>query len=52
METPSWKNPEDLTERQAATLAGIAKTNAPLYRAYLLNRSNSGRSSSSRPSTP
>jgi transposase len=31
-----WKNPEDLTERQAATLAGIAKTNAPLYRAYLL----------------
>src|SRR5664280_2954920 len=30
-----WKNPEDLTERQAATLAGIAKTNAPLYRAYL-----------------
>ena len=31
-----WKNPEDLTERQTATLAGIAKTNAPLYRAYLL----------------
>jgi len=31
-----WKNPDDLTERQAATLAGIAKTNAPLYRAYLL----------------
>jgi transposase len=31
-----WKNPEDLTQRQAATLAGIAKTNAPLYRAYLL----------------
>ena len=31
-----WKNPEDLTERQAATLSGIAKTNAPLYRAYLL----------------
>jgi len=31
-----WKNPEDLTGRQAATLAGIAKTNAPLYRAYLL----------------
>lgn len=23
-------------ERQAATLSGIAKTNAPLYRAYLL----------------
>jgi len=31
-----WKNPDDLTERQAATLAGIAKTNVPLYRAYLL----------------
>jgi transposase len=31
-----WKNPEDLTQLQAATLAGIAKTNAPLYRAYLL----------------
>jgi len=31
-----WKNPEDLTQRQAATLAGIARTNAPLYRAYLL----------------
>src|SRR5664279_5624500 len=31
-----WKNPDDLTERQACTLAGIAKTNAPLYRAYLL----------------
>ena len=31
-----WKNPEDLTDRQTATLAGIAKTNAPLYRAYLL----------------
>ena len=31
-----WKNPEDLTQRQAATLAGIAQTNAPLYRAYLL----------------
>jgi Transposase len=31
-----WKNPEDLTERQAATLAGIAQTNAPLFRAYLL----------------
>ena len=30
-----WKNPGDLTDRQAATLAGIAKTNAPLYRAYL-----------------
>ncbi len=31
-----WKNPGDLTDRQVATLAGIAKTNAPLYRAYLL----------------
>src|SRR5664280_2025287 len=31
-----WKNPGDLTDRQACTLAGIAKTNAPLYRAYLL----------------
>ena len=31
-----WKNPDDLTERQSATLAGIAKTNAPLFRAYLL----------------
>ena len=31
-----WKNPGDLTERQAAKLAVIAKTNAPLYRAYLL----------------
>ena len=31
-----WKNPEDLTERQTATLAGIAETNAPLFRAYLL----------------
>jgi len=29
-----WKNPGDLTEGQAARLAGIAKTNAPLYRAY------------------
>lgn len=31
-----WKNPEDLTGRQAAKLAWIARTNAPLYRAYLL----------------
>jgi transposase len=31
-----WKNPEDLTERQQAKLADIAKTNQPLYRAYLL----------------
>lgn len=30
------KNPEDLTERQAAKLADIAKTNQRLYRAYLL----------------
>jgi len=31
-----WKNPEDLTERQQAKLASIAKTNQALYRAYLL----------------
>lgn len=31
-----WKNPEDLTTGQAAKLSTIAKTNAPLYRAYLL----------------
>jgi transposase len=31
-----WKNPEDLTRRQQAKLAAIAKTNSPLYRAYLL----------------
>ena len=31
-----WKNPEDLTERQGAKLASIAKTNQRLYRAYLL----------------
>ncbi|MGC8488947.1 MAG: ISL3 family transposase [Clostridia bacterium] len=31
-----WKNPEHLTDRQRATLAEIAKTNRPLYRAYLL----------------
>ena len=31
-----WKNPEDLTERQGATLATIATTNLRLYRAYLL----------------
>jgi transposase len=31
-----WKNPEDLTERQRQGLAAIAKTNEPLYRAYLL----------------
>jgi transposase len=31
-----WKNPHDLTERQQATLASIARTNQPLYRAYLL----------------
>jgi transposase len=30
------KNPENLTTRQAATLSIIAKTNEPLYRAYLL----------------
>lgn len=31
-----WKNPPDLTLRQKATLATIARTNKPLYRAYLL----------------
>ena len=31
-----WKNPEDLSERQRVRLALIARTNAPLYRAYLL----------------
>jgi transposase len=31
-----WKNPEDLTERQEAKLSWIQKTNAPLFRAYLL----------------
>jgi len=31
-----WKNPEHLTKRQRATLAQIANTNRPLYRAYLL----------------
>ena len=31
-----WKNPEDLTDSQAARLAWVARANAPLYRAYLL----------------
>jgi transposase len=31
-----WKNPENLTDRQAAKLSTIQKTNARLYRAYLL----------------
>lgn len=31
-----WKNPEDLTERQTAKLAWVAKTDTRLYRAYLL----------------
>ena len=31
-----WKNPENLTDRQAAKLATIQHTNARLYRAYLL----------------
>jgi transposase len=31
-----WKNPEDLNEDQQAKLAWIARTNKPLYRAYLL----------------
>jgi len=31
-----WKNPQDLSERQQRKLAWIARTNEPLYRAYLL----------------
>jgi transposase len=31
-----WRNPEDLTDRQAAKLAWIAKVNTKLYRAYLM----------------
>ena len=31
-----WKNPENLTGRQQAKLSSIQKTNARLYRAYLL----------------
>lgn len=31
-----WKKPEDLTTRQEAKLAWIAKVNSPLYRAYLM----------------
>jgi len=31
-----WKNPENLTARQGERLSAIEKTNAPLYRAYLL----------------
>ena len=31
-----WKNPEDLTDRQAGKLAWIAQHNQQLYRAYLL----------------
>ena len=31
-----WKNPEDLTDRQKAKLAWIARHNHSLYRAYLL----------------
>jgi transposase len=31
-----WRNPEDLSGRQQTTLAQIAQTNEPLYRAYLL----------------
>ena len=31
-----WKNPENLTTRQAAKLAWIAKTEPRLHRAYLL----------------
>jgi transposase len=31
-----WRNPEDLTPRQAKKLAWVAKVNAKLYRAYLM----------------
>ncbi len=31
-----WRNPEDLTAAQEAKLADIARSNWPLYRAYLL----------------
>ncbi len=31
-----WRNPEDLTPRQADKLAWIAKVNTKLYRAYLM----------------
>jgi transposase len=31
-----WKNPDKLTDRQAAKLSDIQRTNARLYRAYLL----------------
>jgi len=31
-----WKNPENLTDRQQRKLASVQKTNARLYRAYLL----------------
>ena len=31
-----WKNPENLTDRQAVKLAQVQKINARLYRAYLL----------------
>ena len=31
-----WKNPENLTERQQAKLSDIQRTNARLYRAYLI----------------
>ena len=31
-----WKNPENLTTRQRCKLALIARTNKPLYKAYLL----------------
>lgn len=34
-----WKNPANLNARQRHTLAWLAKSNAPLYRAYLLKES-------------
>nr|MDA8332079.1 transposase [Candidatus Dormibacteraeota bacterium] len=34
-----WHNPEDLTDRQQATLDALARLNRPLYRAYILKES-------------
>jgi hypothetical protein len=38
-----WRNPEDLSVRQAAKLADIARTNRRLYRAYLLKMRRPGK---------
>jgi transposase len=44
-----WKNPEDLTERQEAKLAWVAKVNGRLYRAYLLKEQFSSHRRRQRP---